>query len=134
MRTATRKENAPAGTEAQGKTQRCNYTPSIRPQQCPKFGHCSAPICPVDPGHLGSCHLKGERVCFYLLELAKPGGKARLDATAAGTTPRELIEKVSESLPGVISRYGVIRYLLKRASQTPSRLGRQIGAVRKVSS
>ena len=57
---------------------------------CSKWDHCSAPICPLHGGGLDSKHLPGERVCFYLLELVKPGGRANI----RGVLPRELADAV----------------------------------------
>ena len=88
---------------------------------CPKWGHCSAPICPLDGIMLDCKHLPGERVCFYLLELVKPGGRAKLSRVL----PTALADAVEGAHPRIIARYGPIRKALKRAANTPSRLGRQ---------
>jgi hypothetical protein len=68
-------------------------------------------------------HLPGERVCFYVLELVKPGGRTKL----RGVLPNKLADAVERAHPRIIARYGPIRKALKRASTTPSRLGRQPG-------
>ena len=90
---------------------------------CPKWNHCSAPICPLHEGMLDSRHLRDERVCFYLLELVKPGGRANI----GGVLPTELANAVERAHPTIVSRYGPVKKALKRASTTPSRLGRQPG-------
>ncbi len=92
------------------------------PEQCPRFDHCSANICPLDPDWRLRNHLKGERSCAFLREVIKPGGRARL----RGIVPREIAEKVSEVLPDVLSRYGHLRRALRRAAKRPSRLGRRV--------
>ncbi len=90
---------------------------------CPKWSHCSAPICPLHGGMLDCKHLRDERVCFYLLELVKLGGRAKL----RGVLPTELANAVERAHPLIIARYGPVRKALKRAANTPSRLGRQPG-------
>lgn len=57
---------------------------------CSKWDHCSAPICPLHGGGLDSKHLPGERVCIFLLELVKPGGRTKI----RGVLPRELADAV----------------------------------------
>ena len=89
---------------------------------CPKFDHCSAPICPVDKGTL-RYHAKGESVCFYLREAAKHGG--RLPPT--GDVPTELIAKVSDAYGEIVSSpcspLGDIRRRLRRAALSPLKCG-----------
>jgi hypothetical protein len=46
---------------------------TVIPQDCPKFNTCSAPICPLDPLWRAATHLRGERVCPYLLGSEKTG-------------------------------------------------------------
>ncbi len=53
---------------------------------CSKFDRCSAPICPLDPEWQKRTHVKGERICFYLLECVKSGAEARFQ----GITAREI--------------------------------------------
>ena len=64
--------------------------PVVDMTACSKWDHCSAPICPLHGGGLDSKHLPGERVCFYLLELVKPGGRAKI----RGVLPTELADAV----------------------------------------
>lgn len=40
--------------------------------QCPKFHVCSAPLCPLDEHWRKRRHLKGERICQWLVEAVKP--------------------------------------------------------------
>ena len=88
---------------------------------CPKWNHCSAPLCPLDGIMLDCKHLPGERVCFYLLELVKPNGRGKM----RGVLPMELTNAVERAHPAIVARYGPVRKALKRAATTPSRLGRQ---------
>ena len=45
-----------------------------KPEDCPKFGGCSAPVCPLDRKWRERVHLKGEAVCGYLREAGKEEG------------------------------------------------------------
>src|SRR5690606_15303644 len=62
-------------------------------QHCPRWESCSAPVCPADPLWRQVPHLRGDRVCAYLTERAKPGGEARLRSILSSG----LAEKVSEA-------------------------------------
>jgi hypothetical protein len=95
--------------------------------RCPRFARCSAPICPLDPHHLESCHLRGERICFYLTELVKPGVWLRVRGSSQG----ELLRDVAKTLPGIVSRYGPIRRELRRSAKTGSRWAHRPGEPRK---
>ncbi len=90
---------------------------------CPKFDRCSAPICPLDADWAARVHLKGERICFYVLEYVKPGAKARF----RGSTAREIYEAIQFLLPSILSRYAPLKRVLMRARRTGSRMGRQPG-------
>ena len=90
---------------------------------CPKYQHCSAPICPLDQEWRLRVHLPGERVCFYLTEYAKPGVRTKL----RGVLPAELLKAVERAYPEIIARHGPIQKRLKKAAQSGSRLGRQPG-------
>ncbi len=90
------------------------------PESCPKFSKCSANICPLDQDWKQRTHLQGERVCFYLIELVKPGGRAVL----RGVLPRKLYETIAEAHPKIIDRYAPIKRQLKRSAKTGSRLSK----------
>ncbi len=90
---------------------------------CPKFDHCSAPICPLDRDWKKRHYCKGEPVCFYMLESVKPGAKARF----RGSTAREIYEVIQFLLPSILSRYAPLKQALKRALRTGSRMGKQPG-------
>lgn len=83
---------------------------------CPKFERCSAPICPLDSQP--SVHLTGEPICFYLQEVVKNGGFARISAY----TPGEMAKNISLKLPEITSRYADIKTRLDRCSMTGSRI------------
>ncbi len=88
---------------------------------CPKFSHCSAPICPLDAEWARRSYLKGEAVCFYVLEAVKPGAEARFQ----GSTAKKLYQAIETVLPGVIARYAPLKRALARAAQTASKMGKQ---------
>ena len=87
---------------------------------CVRFLHCNAPLCPLDDWKLRR-HVKGEPVCFYLREAAKHGDTL----PPTGDIPTELIEKVSEAYPKIISspcsRWGDVRRRLTRAALSLSK-------------
>ncbi len=90
------------------------------PNACPRFDHCSTPLCPLDDWKTHH-HLKGEPVCFYLREAAKHAGTL----PPMGDIPAELAAKVSEAYLDIISspcsRWGDIRRRLARAVLSPSK-------------
>lgn len=67
----------------------------MRPDQCPRFQTCNAPVCPLDP--VPTVHLGGEPVCYYLLASGKAGAVERFadDPTFAECVARlpELAER-----------------------------------------
>lgn len=90
------------------------------PNACPRFDHCSAPLCPLDDWKTYH-HIKGEAVCFYLREVAKRGGTL----PPRGDMAANLIAKVSEAYREIISsprsRWGDVRRRLARAVLSPSK-------------
>ena len=46
-------------------------TSTIKMEQCPKFHHCSAPLCPLDPDWNKRKMLQGDNLCHYLCEASK---------------------------------------------------------------
>lgn len=95
---------------------------------CPRFLTCSASVCPLMSDWRRTRYLKGERGCTWLLELAKPGGEARVaaalppDAALAVSLAFGAISQV-RGRSGEASRgLGLIRSALERAARTPSRL------------
>ena len=51
----------------------------ITMEQCPKFHHCSAPLCPLDPDWRRRKMLQGEHLCHYLCEASKEGAMERFN-------------------------------------------------------
>ena len=89
-----------------------------RPNECPRWVSCNAPICPLDPDWRRAQHLAGESICGLLSEMAKEGGEALL----RGCLPLELVDTLSSQGPQVSLRWGRVRRRLARASQTGSRI------------
>ena len=87
---------------------------------CPKFSRCNAPICPLDGEWDRRKMLDDEPVCFYLLEHAKEGSKARFEERGL----RELYEVIDRVLPEQSSKWGKLRRTYKRAKTSGSRLER----------
>jgi hypothetical protein len=95
------------------------------PDDCPRFHHCNAPLCPVDDW-AQRYQVKGEPVCFYLREAAKHGGTPPL----TGDIPAELAAKVAETYREIVSspcsHLGEVRRRLARAALSPSKRGARV--------
>ena len=87
-------------------------------KRCPKFGSCSAPICPLDKGWSQRSMGKGEAVCIWFREMAKQGPEAQ-------GVPGDIRHEVAEVLPQAIERPGLapLRASLKRAAKSASKRG-----------
>jgi len=93
--------------------------PALSSGHCARYQHCSAPICPLDPGCLTEArHLAGERICSYVTELSKPDGAA----TLRQFLELEIAERVIERGPEILERHGAIRRACARSAKNPSRL------------
>ena len=85
---------------------------------CPKFDHCSAPICPLAPDWPRRVHRKGEPICFYLLEYVKPDAKAQFQ----GSIEVQIYEEIQRSIEAISNRYAPLRTALERAKRNGSRI------------
>lgn len=47
--------------------------------QCPKFHHCDAPLCPLDPDWKKRKMVQDENLCHYLCEASKDGAIERFN-------------------------------------------------------
>ncbi len=92
---------------------------------CPKHYRCSAPICPLDRDWRERTHLKGDRVCFYLLESVKPNAETRFQ----GVPARQILRAIQNIAEAMSTRYGPIRRALERAKRSGSRM-KQPGRIR----
>lgn len=88
--------------------------------RCPKWDKCNAPLCPLDHELFKRVMRGGDPVCHYLTEAVKPDADANF--RARGRT--ELFEVVSNLIPAMSSRWRGIRYALKRAKSSGSRMAR----------
>lgn len=87
-------------------------------ESCPKFQRCSAAYCPALGPGLGGKHLKGEKVCSYLLESMKDGGQPRL----RGCLPTGLADAVIRDGLRLLNSTGPLKKALARASKQESRM------------
>lgn len=84
---------------------------------CPRFGHCSAPACPLWPNSLAGSHRRGDEACAHLMEAAKPQGAERL----RGLLPDPLQQGVLAALPSALALGGDLSRRLRRAAQQGSK-------------
>ena len=94
----------------------------MKMQTCPKFHHCSAPVCPLDSKWKKRKHLKDERVCFYLCEVQKQYSQAIF----RGRGLEELYQLMVEVTPDISRRWEPIKKALKKATKTESRMNRNL--------
>ena len=85
---------------------------------CPKFEHCSAPLCPLNRDMMERTHLRGERVCFYVREYVKEGGRAILSTNVVS----DLLQAIEEAYPKMLTKGADIRYQLKQSAKSGSTL------------
>lgn len=95
-------------------------------RDCPKWESCSAPVCPLDSGCLGTVHLEGERICYYLCEAVKDHAEAHFQACSL----EEIYERVVRVLPAISETYPPVRRALEKARKSGSRMMRFKGVGR----
>ena len=91
---------------------------TTQPESCSKFDHCSATVCALDPDRAMRKVHRDDPVCFYLLEISKPGGVERISMGHS----EEFIKVVTTVYLEVASTACPIKKSLERAKQTPSRM------------
>ena len=84
-------------------------------KECPRFGECCAPVCPLDPDVLDRVHIKGAPVCHYLRLYAKNG----FCGLKPGSLPANLPIRVAEVYPRLVARYAPLKKALLRAAKSP---------------
>lgn len=94
-------------------------------ETCPKFQRCSAPVCPLDLNWWKACHLKHERICFYLCESQKGDSEAILRGRGLGN----LYQIMVEVTPGISLRWATIRKALEKAKNTSSRINKKLPSI-----
>ena len=52
-------------------------TSIILMEECPKYRHCDAPLCPLDPEWSRRKMVQDENLCHYLCEASKDGARTR---------------------------------------------------------
>jgi hypothetical protein len=82
----------------------------IAPRDCPRFDHCNAPICPLDPAWPRAAHLKDEPTCHYLLASGKAGAAEKYQDDP-------VFRQVLVELPLVTERHPDIGRQVKRAAR-----------------
>jgi hypothetical protein len=95
----------------------------IYPEQCSKFEHCSASLCPMDEQRAKRVIHRDDPVCFYLSEVAKPGAKERISMGHS----KAMYEVASRVYLELANTTCPIKKSLERAKSTPSRI-REVGA------
>lgn len=88
------------------------------PNDCPKWNGCNAPLCPLDPHSDLRRHMRGEPVCLWLRELAKPGGAA----IVRGAVPTAVADALLRAAPNLSQRNSDMRAKLRAASRNGSKL------------
>ena len=91
---------------------------------CPRFEKCSASICVLDPNWQKSCHLKNEKVCFFLCEAQKNDSEAVFRDRGL----QELYQLIVEATPDISLRWKPIKRALEKARKTSSRMTRKFSS------
>ena len=89
----------------------------LRPHLCDKYSSCNANICPLDPDWRDRTYIKGEAICFYLLETQKPGAALHFQGTIEVLT-LEVIDEIIEPLKCM---HSPLKKRLELAYETRSR-------------
>ena len=88
----------------------------LRPEQCPRYFKCSAPLCPLDLHWSRAKMLRDEHLCFYLAEASKAGAYERF----RDRYDFDIYMVAQESLPGMRKAFKELDREIKRASPRPS--------------
>lgn len=89
---------------------------SRRPNQCPRFNKCSAPLCPLDPSWRKRTMLRDEHMCYYLSEASKEGAYERFKKR----NDFDVYMVADEVLPGMRKIFKELNREIERASKRPS--------------
>jgi len=89
-----------------------------QPEQCCKFESCSATLCPLDLHRAKRLMHRDDPCCFFLLEVAKPGGKELISMGYS----EEMYQIASTVFLEVVDMAYPIKRSLLRAANTPSRI------------
>lgn len=91
---------------------------TLKPNQCPKFNQCNAPVCPLDEEWQKRKHISGDKCCVYLLEASKAHAKTSFEG--AGLT--NMYEAIQVVRKDILSSSATINRAYLRAEVTASRL------------
>jgi hypothetical protein len=86
----------------------------MRPEICPRFEACSAPICPLDNEWRKRRMLKRERTCHYLREVSKPCWQF----IASDTVDQEMYLFAASIIEEIRKHSYELRQMLDEASKT----------------
>jgi len=89
-----------------------------QPELCSKFESCSATLCPLDSQRSMRVMHRDDPCCFFLLEVAKPGGKELISMGYS----EEMYQIASTVFLEVVDMAYPIKRSLLRAANTPSRI------------
>ena len=93
-------------------------------KSCDRFGKpCNANVCPLEPEWEIRPHLKGERICFYMIEAVKVDAEALFE----GRGRKDLYKTIHELMPLITARHRPIKKALESAKTSGSRMAREIG-------
>ena len=88
----------------------------IAMEDCPKYNHCDAPLCPLDPEWKRRKMIQDENLCHYLCEASKHGAKARF----AGRHDEDIF-LIALGLSEEMKKYSkALNRGLERAESSPS--------------
>jgi hypothetical protein len=91
------------------------------PKSCDRFQKCSAAICPIDKDWQIRKHLRGERICFYMIEAEKVNAEAVF--RDSGRT--QLYLAIKDTVQKITSCHYPIKYALEQSKKTGSRMTRK---------
>ena len=92
---------------------------NLRPHNCEKYPSCNANICPLDPDWRKRTYIKGEAICYYMLEAQKPDVCKHFQ----GTIELQTLQSIDEHAEVLKGAYSPIRKRLDIAKATRFRRG-----------
>jgi hypothetical protein len=92
----------------------------FKPESCPRFLKCNAPICPLDADWQKRVLLREDPTCFLLTESVKNGAKTHFN----GAGLKELYSAMVFAYPSITAQHKRIQKALERAKLSGSRITR----------
>lgn len=90
----------------------------MKPETCPRYESCSAPLCPLDARWQFRHYSRGEAVCGFVLEAVKPDGAALIHRQL----PPEMATAILEAAPEMGRKFPAIAHRLNRSRSQGSRI------------